>query len=230
MNHRTLPALILSLAAASSEAALIGRAPVTPNGSDYQAYYDTALDITWLADASYGWTNNFGVTAVSGFGGMTWNTAQTWLVEMNAANYLGLSNWRMPSTTVPDASCEFQADLGGSYPLQPIGQFCTGSELTYMFNVEGIHGGDLYSAPFTNLFQGRYWSGTEFAPDPTQAFWVNSFAGYQAWIDKNQRHFVWAVHDGDALAATVPIPAAAWLIAPAFGLLVPWVKRRKAAS
>ena len=30
--------------------------------------------------------------------------------------------------------------------------------------------------------------------------------------------------------APVPVPAAAWLIAPAFGLLAPWVKRRRATA
>ncbi|HET9062610.1 MAG TPA: hypothetical protein VFO62_04915, partial [Candidatus Binatia bacterium] len=44
-----------------SGAALLGRLPATPGGSDYQAYYDTELDITWLADANLAQTNTFGV-------------------------------------------------------------------------------------------------------------------------------------------------------------------------
>jgi len=30
--------------------------------------------------------------------------------------------------------------------------------------------------------------------------------------------------------AVIPLPAAAWLIAPAFGLLAPWLKRRQATD
>lgn len=223
---RSIAILILCLATTTTtHAALLGRAALTPGGTDYQAYYDTDLDITWLADASYGWTNNFGVATVSGFGTMDWNTAQTWLAAMNAENFLGASNWRMPSTTVPDASCEYQVDAGGSYPLQPVGNFCTGSELTYMFNVEGVRGGSLYSSPFTNLFQGRYWSGTDYAPDQAQAFWVNSFAGYQGLEFKYQHHFVWAVRSGDI--SVVPIPAAAWLFGSALGVMG-WMRRKAA--
>jgi hypothetical protein len=35
----------------SAHAALLGRLPITPDGTDYRAYYDDVLDITRLADA-----------------------------------------------------------------------------------------------------------------------------------------------------------------------------------
>ncbi|MFK5950219.1 MAG: hypothetical protein QM500_15750 [Methylococcales bacterium] len=33
-------------------AALVGRLAATEGGTDYQAYYDTETDLTWLADAN----------------------------------------------------------------------------------------------------------------------------------------------------------------------------------
>lgn len=87
--------LALCFAAVTAQAALLGRAALTPGGSDYQAYYDDVLNITWLADANLADTNDFGVTNYGGK--MHWVPAQSWLGAMNAANYLGASNWRLPT-------------------------------------------------------------------------------------------------------------------------------------
>ena len=43
------------------QAALEGRLPATPGGTDYQAYYDTDLNIMWLGDANLATTNSFGL-------------------------------------------------------------------------------------------------------------------------------------------------------------------------
>jgi hypothetical protein len=87
----------LCLVAVSAEAALQGRAPATPGGTDYRAYYDTTTNLTWVADANLAATNTFGaagictdnITPCHGAGTMTWDIAQTWIVAMNAAGYLG---------------------------------------------------------------------------------------------------------------------------------------------
>ena len=49
---RIVLALLGVLASGVTQAALIGRAPLTPGGTDYQAYYDDVLGITWLANAN----------------------------------------------------------------------------------------------------------------------------------------------------------------------------------
>jgi len=36
----------------TADAALLGRLAATPGGTDYQAYYDDVLDITWAANAN----------------------------------------------------------------------------------------------------------------------------------------------------------------------------------
>jgi hypothetical protein len=62
------------------------------------AYYDTQLNITWLA--------NFNTNAANGNGGlMDWNTANTWATT---TSFFGLSGWRLP--TVNDTGtpgCDF---------------------------------------------------------------------------------------------------------------------------
>ncbi len=68
-----------------------------------EAYYDTVLNITWLADANIAVSNSFGVY-VDNDGGMTWNraTQYPWLLDrfvgaVNAAHYLGGNQWRLPT-------------------------------------------------------------------------------------------------------------------------------------
>lgn len=54
MFTRILAGLLLASLAIPSDAALLGRAPITAGGTDYQAYYDTASGLTWVANASLG--------------------------------------------------------------------------------------------------------------------------------------------------------------------------------
>ena len=88
------------------------------NAATFEAYYDTVLDITWLADANLAASNTFGLATgtdlgpypgdPSGFsgyiyasGGMNWPGARMWIDAMNASNggagYLGYNDWRLPT-------------------------------------------------------------------------------------------------------------------------------------
>ncbi|WJW76283.1 DUF1566 domain-containing protein [Thiohalobacter sp. IOR34] len=102
----------------TANAVLLGRLPLTPGGTDYQAYYDTTLDITWLATANLAKTNTFGLPyntdlgdhpadsyassypeIIYSSGGMTWGGALHWIDAMNAdggTGYLGYNDWRLP--------------------------------------------------------------------------------------------------------------------------------------
>ncbi len=42
-----------------------------------------------------------------------------------------------------------------------------------------------------------YWSGTEFAPNPTNAWNFNANNGNQNNNDKNNQNYVWAVRPGE---------------------------------
>lgn len=226
MYQRALAVALLTLAASSSNAALLGRAPITPGGTDYQAYYDTVLNITWLADANLAATNTFGVSGVctepipmacpQPAGAMDWYTAQNWIAAMNATDYLGVGNWRLPT-----------ADRNGDGIVRPCQNaplsYCLDNEMEYMRWRNGIS--TATPAPFTNIADyvgfGYYWSGTEYATDPSRA-WILNFGVYlQSPIEKTSANYVWAVSPGDLLpqSALVPIPAAVWLFGGAVAVL-----------
>jgi hypothetical protein len=73
--------------------------------STIEAYYDTVLHITWLADANLAKSNTFGVDGIRSDGSMSWSTASNWILAMNAAGgtgYLGFNDWRLPTVSPID--------------------------------------------------------------------------------------------------------------------------------
>jgi PEP-CTERM motif len=95
-------ALLVLLAALAplAQASLHGR-DLDPGRVGFEAWYDDQLDITWMADANLGATQSFGVSGIGvpflgSTGGMTADTAAAWIAAMNAANYLGFGDWRLP--------------------------------------------------------------------------------------------------------------------------------------
>lgn len=58
------------------------------DASTYEAYYDTALNITWLADANYSKTSGY-----SEYGDMIWDVAKAWAAQLNIN---GITGWRLP--------------------------------------------------------------------------------------------------------------------------------------
>jgi len=201
MNIRTTlvtsSLIAASLVSGSAHAALEGR---DLNGSldSFEAYYDTDLDITWLADANYAKTSGYDAD-----GGMTWAAANTWVAKLtfvDAVNNLTYDNWRLPTTLQPDASCRDQRSGGYSY-----GYGCTGSEMGHLF--DGELGGSpdesiLFStdpdlAKFTNLNSYYYWSGTRYAPDSRFAFQFSFAVGNQDAGFKSEALYAFAVTPGD---------------------------------
>ncbi|MFO1355303.1 MAG: hypothetical protein U1F72_04065 [Gammaproteobacteria bacterium] len=215
MNMRTGvwagTALSLLLASAA-QAALVSRL-------GGQAVYDTDRNITWLADANLAASNTFGVSGITDTGQMSWTTANEWTAAMNTANYLGYSDWRLPTTPQPDPSCN------GQVGRDSYGYYCTGSEMGHLFygelgGVAGYSIGMTYNDNFdlfSNVQAGLYWSGTSYAPISAQA-WRFSFGDglqgpslkYYAYASR-----AWAVRPGDV----IPLPGALWLLGSALGVL-----------
>jgi hypothetical protein len=161
--------------------------------------YDDVLDITWLQDANYAATSGFaaanavdnGSSATNNIfadGLMGWDAAVAWA---DALVFGGFDDWRLPLTLQPDPSCSNQT---GDTPPQGFGLDCTGSEMGHLFNVDGITA----AAPglFNNVQSGFYWSGSEFAPNPSNAWNFNFDNGNRNTNDKNNELFAWAVRPG----------------------------------
>src|SRR5579862_3953396 len=105
-------------------------------GNDGATVYDTANDLTWLADANLAATKSFGVRDINPDGSMGWTTAQEWIAAMNATNYLGSNKWSLPSTRMPDAGCS-QNPKSAAF-----GYGCIGSQMgkLYYDDLGGVKG------------------------------------------------------------------------------------------
>ena len=151
--------------------------------------YDTATQLSWLKN-----TNTAGTP-------MTWSQAVAWAASLNTGSgFAGLTGWRLPATTEPDATCSLQYNLGGSFPLQGYAYSCTGSEMGYLYYVSlgNVAGGPLTNTgPFTNMQTGPYWSGTVYAPQPASNAWHFQFyGGVQDTNDQLANYYAWAVRPG----------------------------------
>ncbi|MHB8472644.1 MAG: Lcl C-terminal domain-containing protein [Gammaproteobacteria bacterium] len=203
--------------------------------------YDTDLNISWLKNANLAATNTFGVSDINPDGSMTWHTAQSWIVGMNAQQYLGHSDWRL--STVTDSAppgCNFAysgTDCGYNVntttgEMAHLSYDELGNKAYYDTSGAGPQPGWglVNTGPFTNFQSYGYWSGTEYhGPNSFSAAWTFSFnTGYQGAGSKDDPgFFALAVHPGQV--AAVPAPGAAWLFAS--GLLgLTGMARRKALA
>lgn len=209
-THTLLAAAILLTVTSTVQAALI---PALSG----QVVNDTDLNVTWLSNANLAATNTFGLATgvdlgmnagvtnygpsiINSNGTMTWGGALKWIGAMNAANYLGYHDWRLP---VSDTCANLN---------------CTGSEMGHLFYNElgGVAGQSITATHNANygLFQNlqplSYWSGTVYVPNANLA-WIFAFnPGAQGTDLKNDLWYALAVRPGQV--AAIPAPAAAWLL------------------
>ncbi|MCH8041819.1 MAG: DUF1566 domain-containing protein [Nitrospinae bacterium] len=88
--------------------------------------FDDDTKLSWLKNANTAATNTFGVGGINANGTMNWSTANDWTAAMNTVNYLGFTDWRLPTTLDPDSSCT--DDSAGAIPSTDTRGFnCTGS-------------------------------------------------------------------------------------------------------
>jgi len=233
--------LTLCLATITAQASLVGRAPLTPNGTDYQAYYDDVLGITWVADANLARTSGYDADGL-----MTWVAAQGWIASLNTANYLGRNNWRLPTVADTGTSgcnfaytgtdCGYNVELATSemahlyYATSTAGLGNTGYYNT-SGNPTGCPAGPGYClnnvGPFSNLQAWSYWSGTQYVSTPGRAWSFYFSHGYQDLdFSEGDSLHAWAVLPGDI--SVVPVSPAVWLFDSALGLM--GVMRRKITS
>jgi hypothetical protein len=229
--------ILLALFGSTANAALLSRA-------GGQAYYDTVLDITWIANANLAASNTFGVGGIGAGGNMSWGTANSWIAAMNAANYLGVNNWRLPGLNpINGSSFNLSTSYNGStdigYNVSESGTAYAGSTASEMahlyYNTLDNKGyctpTDIYptcnvqsgwglanTGPFSNIQSGNYWTGhAALSAGPHTNPHFNFGNGYQDDSANNYSNYAWAVSAGDS--AAVPVPAAVWLFGSALGVL-----------
>lgn len=132
--------------------------------------YDTVNKINWLADGNLVATNRFGLPVCTGpgtqpcvntSGSMSYQAAAAWVQAMNAANYLGHSNWQLPTTPTDDKVCTKTGPTGGNF-----GFYCSLSALgSLYYNALGLKAPNTAvpipgntAGPFNNFQPYLYWS------------------------------------------------------------------------
>jgi hypothetical protein len=215
LNPRVLALSLLCLLPLSINAALIPQL-------DGEVLFDDDLGIVFLADMSLGASETFGVEGIGENGEMNWFTANNFIDAMNTfdggAGWLGINNWRLPETVIPDPGCETTA----SNPPPSFGFNCTLSEMGHLYYIEwgrdDTIDNDASRAAaeangFRNLTFFPYWSGTENVGSSAYDFFFSG--GSQATLSK--------AFDGGVLpvatVAPIPVPAAAWLFGSALALM-----------
>ena len=238
MKHSILGAacasLFITLSGAAQAASVSGQGTweTTLQGRDldgdlstFEAYYDTALNITWLANANYAGTT------------MTWSAANAWADGLTLGGY---TEWRLPTITDTGTSgcnwsitggtdCGYNVDTATSEMAHMF--YSTLGNLAY-YDTSGsgpqTGWGLSNTGPFSNVQSNYYWSATEYAPDTNYAWDFYTYSGLQPYNVKTYTSYAWAVHTGDVGASAVPVPAAAWLFGSGLlGLIGVSRKRRR---
>jgi hypothetical protein len=239
--------LTFAAVTSTSQASLFAR------GTDM--VYDDANNITWASDANLFQTQAAGNSnlvneIIAGNGGvihdtpnlldtvansgkytltsgdfntsngmMTWWGAQAWANNLSLG---GFTNWALP-TTVPAAS----------------GYNQTGSQMGDLFynqlgGVEGTSINTTHNANynvFSNVQSSVYWSSSDYAPNPVNAWVFLTDRGFQfSNLIKANQLYAWAVRPGDVAASSVPVPAAVWLFGSGLIGLASFTRRKNKST
>jgi len=188
-----------------------------------EAYYDTVLRVTWLADI-----HQPGKDPVCGHSYLDYESG-TWARAKACAErtrLFGIGGWRLPKMSDSAArSCDFQerggTDCGFNVAVVLNGE--VRSEFAHMYHVtlgnlsRYVPGtiqlvrdtrawGLRNSGPFKNLGDKPFWLSNAYPPDPIRAWVFNAYYGVQSAQDRGIAGRIWLVHDGDI---GQPIPSGA---------------------
>ena len=224
LSKSSLLAAALVLCAGGANAALQGR-NLDANAATFEAYYDTVLNITWLADADIAKTRG-----EANEGRKNWGDA---VAYATALNVFGVTGWRLPKVLPRDGSTVYNTTFtnnGSSdrgYATTGIG-WGTTSELGHMFYV--TLGNSAFSltntAPFSQLAANDYWTGQPLGRLATTGFFFNTGIGLQDTASLAFTYKTWAVRDGD-ISAPIPEPQTYALMLAGLAAIGVWVKRRR---
>jgi PEP-CTERM motif len=188
------------------------------NAATVEAYYDTALNITWLADANYAKTSMYDTD-----GYMHWEAAKTWANDLVVGAY---SDWRLPNmvdTGTPGCNVITYSggtDCGFNVQTKDASTGTVYSEMAHMYYVTlgnkgfaspgtGVYPQEGWglsnTGPFSNVQPYLYWS--DLAPERGYAWIFSAETGYQVLSETYPGYLAWAVRPGDVAAAVVPEPS-----------------------
>jgi hypothetical protein len=154
------------------------------------SYYDPAYGTQLIGDG--GTIDDFDTAT----GRLSWWGAKAFVNYLNNITYAGSNQWRLPTSN---------AIIGYNGTA--------GNELGQLFYSElgGTANSNIPNTPtFTNEQAYAYWSGTEYASNPTNAWNFDTGSGYQLYSNKSSQLYAWAVSPGQVSA--VPVPGAVWLM------------------
>jgi len=156
---------------------------------DGTTVHDTVNNVSWLADANLPSTNRFDLPLCTGpgtqmcinaSGSMRYDAAVAWVQAMNAANYLGRSNWQLPTTPTNDSGCGKTGPTGNNF-----GFGCTASAFGSLWNALGLKAPNTAVpipgntvGPFSNFQPYLYWSQSG-APPPAGNSTFSFATGWQ---------------------------------------------------
>ena len=187
--------------------------------STIEAYYDTVLNVTWLADANYAQTSGY-----DDDGNLTWDDAKTWADDLEEGGY---SEWRLPTMVdTGTKGCNFSyaggTDCGHNVQTKDAVTGAVYSEMAYMYYVTlGNKGycelgnascsaaqpgwGLSNTGPFSNVQSDDfYWFGVQ--SDTSFAWSFYPYSGYQSDSYMANELSAWAVHSGDVGVAVTAVP------------------------
>lgn len=180
------------------------------NTGSTNAFYDTVLDVTWLANANMN-------------GVMDWSTANSWASSLSVGSTDG---WRLPNALNRD----------GSGPCAAAN--CNNSEMGYLWYVELGNVADpapsfvANNGNFKNVQMQGYWYNTLYAGNNSFAWYFDTRNAGQ-WMNwTTVETYAMAVHTGDvgAVVANVPEPETYTMPVAGLGLICAVARRRLSST
>jgi hypothetical protein len=204
---KSLPLILACIFATTAHASTLQGRDITGMATDINDprtmfLYDSIANLTWYRNAN-------------AIGPLTWEAAKSWTESLNIG---GITDWRLPNTTQPDATCSNSLEISAAFGSISYGYGCTGSEMGRLYYVNPGNTPNNFSnpGPFIN-FEDLYWTSNEYTPNPSEV-WLFDFRDgsqlitYNMGLSKTNTLFALAVREGD-------IPAPNSLILVATGLI-----------
>lgn len=145
---------------------------------------DNVTGLIWTPNANLiptrdpGWDND----GLANDGRVTWQHALDYVAKLNAENYLGHADWRLPNIN------ELRSLVNSGYKEET----CSGSPCVYLSDWLNIQG-------CSNVQSNYYWSSTTYAGEPDGAWVVSMWYGDVYDFGKtNYYYYVWPVRGGQS--------------------------------